>query len=156
MKTDIGIKEKNLDSNIKHLTIVLSNAMVLYVKTRKFHWNVTGPSFMEYHELFENQYNSLEKAIDEIAERISKLGGKPIGSMNEFVKHATLKESNSNPESMDMVSELLRDHETVSKELREMISVVEDDTDDMGTADFLTALLLQHETEAWKLRKYTK
>lgn len=156
MKTDIGIIEKNLESNIKHLTVVLSNAMVLYVKTRKFHWNVTGVSFMEYHKLFENQYNSLEKTIDEIAERISKLGGKPIGSMKEFVKHATLSESESNPKSIDMVSELLKDHEDVSKELRKIISTIEEETDDMGTADFLTSVLQQHETEAWKLRKYTK
>jgi starvation-inducible DNA-binding protein len=156
MKTDIGIIEKNLESNIKNLTVVLSNAMILYVKTRKFHWNVTGASFMELHVLFENQYNALEKSIDEIAERISKLGGKPIGTMEAFLRHSTLNESDSNPDSKTMITELLKDHEDISKELRVMISSIEENTDDIGTADFLTALLQQHETEAWKLRKYTK
>ena len=156
MKTDIGIEEKNLDLNIKHLTVALSNAMILYIKTRKFHWNVTGASFMELHVLFENQYNGLEKSIDEIAERISKLGGKPVGTMQAFLDHATLKESDSNPDSNTMIIELLKDHESVSKELRQMITSIEDETDDVGTVDFLTSLLLQHETEAWKLRKYIK
>ncbi|CAH8281694.1 starvation-inducible DNA-binding protein [Mariniflexile fucanivorans] len=156
MKTDIGIKEKNLTSNVKHLTAVLSNAMILYVKTRKFHWNVAGPSFMELHKLFEDQYNDLEHDIDEIAERISKLGEKPIGTMKEFIKHGSLKESETNPSQKVMIEELLSDHETVVKELREIINTVEEDTDDMGTADFLTALLQSHESKAWVLRKYTK
>lgn len=156
MKTDIGITEKNLTSNVKHLTAVLSNAMILYVKTRKFHWNVAGPSFMELHKLFENQYNDLEHDIDEIAERISKLGEKPIGTMKEFIKHGSLKESETNPSQKVMIEELLSDHETVIKELREIINTVEEDTDDMGTADFLTALLQSHESKAWVLRKYTK
>jgi starvation-inducible DNA-binding protein len=47
--------------------------MTLYIKTRKFHWNVCGESFMEIHKLFENQYKQLEESIDEIAERINKL-----------------------------------------------------------------------------------
>ncbi|WP_308990606.1 DNA starvation/stationary phase protection protein [Mariniflexile litorale] len=156
MKTDIGITEKNLKSNIEHLTVVLSNAMILYVKTRKFHWNVTGPSFMELHKLFENQYNDLEKDIDEIAERISKLGGKSIGTMKEFIKHGSLKESETDPSQKVMIEELLSDHEAVIKELRDIINSIEEDTDDMGTSDFLTALLLSHESKAWVLRKYTK
>tara|TARA_R110002050_G_scaffold239974_1_gene376177 strand:- start:8966 stop:9436 length:471 start_codon:yes stop_codon:yes gene_type:complete len=156
MKTNIGITEKNLASNIKHLTVVLSNAMILYIKTRKFHWNITGASFMELHKLFENQYNELEKDIDEIAERISKLGGKPIGTMKEFLKHGSLKESETNPSQKVMIEELLNDHETVIKELRNTITSIEEDTDDMGTADFLTALLQSHESKAWVLRKYTK
>lgn len=156
MKTDIGITEKNLTSNIKHLTAVLSNAMILYVKTRKFHWNITGASFMELHKLFESQYNDLEKDIDEIAERISKLGGSPVGSMKEFLKNGSLKESETNPTQKVMIEELLTDHETVIKELREIITSIEEDTDDLGTADYLTALLQSHESKAWVLRKYTK
>ena len=57
LEPKIGLEKKELNKSIKDLTVVLSNEMVLYVKSRKFHWNVTGNSFMELHKLFENQYN---------------------------------------------------------------------------------------------------
>ena len=56
MKPNIGISEKNLQAITGILTNVLADAMVLYSKTRKFHWNVKGESFMELHKLFEGQY----------------------------------------------------------------------------------------------------
>ena len=68
MKTEIGITQKNTDQVVKLLSVELSNEMILYVKTRKAHWNVTGESFMELHKLFEGHYKLLEEAIDEIAE----------------------------------------------------------------------------------------
>ena len=74
MKPDIGIPDKDLKGITGILSKVLSDSMVLYSKTRKFHWNVKGESFMELHKLFESQYKKLEVAIDEIAERINKLG----------------------------------------------------------------------------------
>src|SRR3954462_12206317 len=92
MKPDIGISEKNLKSITSLLSVALSNEMILYVKTRKAHWNITGESFMEIHRLFEEHYKHLELAIDEIAERIVKLGQKTIGTMSEFSKLSFLKE----------------------------------------------------------------
>jgi len=154
MKPKIGITEKNESAIIKILTTVLANEMVLYVKTRKYHWNVTGNSFMELHKLFESQYNEIALAVDEVAERISKLGGKSIGSMATFLKHATLKESETNPSQKAMIEELLSDHEDAASAIRKDISTIEDDTNDVGTADFLTALLRDHESKAWILRKY--
>jgi starvation-inducible DNA-binding protein len=73
MKPHIGIPKKTLKDITDILSQVLANQMVLYVKTRKFHWNVSGESFMEFHLLFEDQYKELENAIDEVAERINKM-----------------------------------------------------------------------------------
>ena len=67
MKPQIGISEKHLSVSIEMLSIILADEMVLYVKTRKFHWNVSGESFMELHKLFQNQYTELEETIDLIA-----------------------------------------------------------------------------------------
>src|SRR5205814_6705947 len=92
MKPNIGLSEKNLKSITGLLSNVLSDAMLLYIKTRKFHWNVSGNSFMELHKLFEKQYKILEESIDEIAERINKLGTKTPGTMQEFMKMTSLKE----------------------------------------------------------------
>lgn len=137
------------------LSSILSDAVVLYTKTRKFHWNVNGDSFMELHKLFEDQYDQLETAIDEIAERISKLGGKTIGTMQEFSEVTSLKEHpGMYPSSNDMIKELLTDHETVIKALRKAVDECAGDLHDAGTADFLTGLMSTHETIAWTLRRY--
>jgi starvation-inducible DNA-binding protein len=127
--------------------------MLLYVKTRKFHWNVSGNSFMELHKLFENQYSELEETIDEVAERISELGGKAIGTMKEFITHSVLEESTTFDNQDIMLKELLADHEIILKQLRDFIKKTEE-TNDYGTADFLTAILQNHESKAWILRKY--
>ncbi|MBC7488594.1 MAG: DNA starvation/stationary phase protection protein [Cytophagaceae bacterium] len=155
MKPKIGITEKNLDKSIHLLSIALSDEMTLYIKTRKFHWNVSGESFMELHKLFQAQYTELEETIDLIAERINKLGGKTIGTMKEFIHHSRLKESdNKYPSQKEMMKELLSDHEVVIRELRKDIEESDTKNKDAGTIDFLTGIMEQHETTAWVLRRY--
>jgi starvation-inducible DNA-binding protein len=129
--------------------------MTLYIKTRKFHWNVAGESFMELHKLFEEQYAELEIVIDDIAERINKLGGKTIGTMNEFTLLSRIVEHpNKYPIQKTMLTELLLDHELLITEIRKDIDVFTDEIHDVGSADLLTGILQQHETIAWKLRRY--
>ncbi|MES2592116.1 MAG: DNA starvation/stationary phase protection protein [Bacteroidota bacterium] len=157
MKPHIGISEKKLNNINSLLSTVLSNEMTLYIKTRKFHWNVSGDSFMELHKLFEGQYKLLEEAIDEIAERISKLGGDTIGTMEEFLGRSSIKERPGKyPSSKDMIKELLHDHETVIVELRKDIDECDEELKDAGTTDFLTGLMIEHETISWTLRRYLK
>lgn len=155
MKPNIGIPEKKLKAITDILSVELANQVTLYTKTRKFHWNVGGESFMELHKLFENQYKLLEEAIDETAERISKLGSKTIGTMVEFGKFSVIKEyPGKYPSSKEMIKELLADHETVIIQLRKNVDECADKLEDAGTADFLTGLMEQHETIAWTLRRY--
>jgi starvation-inducible DNA-binding protein len=153
MEPKIGITKNELELSINSLTTLLANEMLLYVKTRKFHWNIAGNSFMELHKLFESQYIELEETVDQIAERISKLGGNPIGTMKKYIAHATLVENPNTVEQKEMLQELLTDHETVLKQIRSFIKEIEE-TSDYGTADFLTALLQNHESKSWILRKY--
>lgn len=151
----IGLSEINLQKSINLLAVVLSDEMTLYIKTRKFHWNVSGNSFMELHKLFETQYTELEMLIDEIAERINKLGGKTIGTMQEFASLTRIKENpNKYPAQKEMLAELLADHEAVIEDLRKDIDICADENHDAGTADLLTEILLKHETNAWVLRRY--
>ena len=151
----IGITEDHLKKANALLSVVLSDEMTLYVKTRKFHWNVAGESFMELHKLFEEQYTELEQTIDLVAERIGKLGGKAIGTMSEFIEHSRIKENpNKYPNQKAMLAELLADHETLISELRKDIDKSADENHDAGSADLLTKLLQQHETAAWVLRRY--
>lgn len=155
MKPEIGITEKNLHKSIETLSIILADEMVLYIKTRKFHWNVSGESFMELHKLFQDQYTELEENIDLIAERISKLGGKAIGTMKEFVNLTRLKETPGKyPPQEEMMRELLSDHELIITQTRKDIEEMNDKNKDAGTIDFLTGIMQAHETTAWVLRRY--
>lgn len=155
MKPDIGITENNLEKSAKLLSILLADEMTLYVKTRKFHWNISGNSFMELHKLFEYQYTEMEKIIDEVAERINKLGSNTIGTMKEFLALTRLKEDPEKyPAQKEMLKELLNDHNAVIVETRKDIEISSEKTKDAGTIDFLTKLLEQHETMAWILRRY--
>ena len=155
MKPNIGISDKNLKAITTMLSVILADSVLLYTKTRKFHWNVKGQSFMELHKLFENQYNQLEEAIDEIAERINKLGSPTIGTMKEFLDIGNIKESPGKyPDQGAMLTELLKDHETIIKALRKNIDECEKNMGDAGTTDFMTNLMKEHETIAWTLRRY--
>lgn len=147
----LGISEENIKKSVNMLSVALADEMTLYVKTRKFHWNVSGQSFMELHKLFEAQYTKLEEIIDELAERINKLGSKTIGTMEEFGKIARIKEAPGKyPDQKGMIAELLADHEALIVELRKDIEA----DSDAGTTDYFTKLLQDHETIAWILRRY--
>lgn len=155
MLPKIGISEINLKKSTNLLAIVLSDEMTLYIKTRKFHWNVAGESFMELHKLFESQYTAIEIIVDEVAERINKLGEKTIGTMNEFTLLSRIIEHpNKYPVQKSMISELLSDHEILIAELRKDIDVCANENHDAGSADLLTGILQQHESIAWILRRY--
>ncbi len=155
MKPAIGITSKNLNKSTTLLTKLLADEMILYIKTRKFHWNVTGESFMELHKLYEEQYKQLEITIDEIAERIGKLGEKTIGTMDEFIKNGTIKENPGDfPETKEAITELLHDHESLIVQLRKDVEEITDNSKDAGTADFMTGIMEEHETTAWILRRY--
>jgi starvation-inducible DNA-binding protein len=155
LQPNIGLGPKKLKRLSQILSVVLSDEVTLYTKTRKFHWNVGGPSFMEIHRLFEEHYTELEKIIDEVAELISKLGQPTIGTMREFSALTHLKEDPGvYPTRKEMIGELLSDHETVIIYLRKYIDKCTERLADAGTADFLTGLMQQHETMAWTLRRY--
>ena len=151
-QTNIGITEQNRQSVTETLSSILSDEYVLYTKTRNYHWNVVGPHFSDYHKAFEEQYEGLSDDIDEIAERVRALGFKVPSSLSEFQKNSQLKEHPGEyPDANTMVSNLLTDHESVIQTIREKIPAC-DKYGDIGTEDFLTALLEKHEKTSWMLR----
>ena len=155
MTPKIGINEKDLTKSVQILSTMLSDEMTLYIKTRKFHWNVCGESFMELHKLFQTQYTELEETVDAIAERISKLGGKTIGTMKEYAQLTRLKESpDKYPSQKEMLKELLNDHEAIVLMVRQDINDLSEKNKDAGTTDFITGLLQEHESISWILRRY--
>ena len=152
---DIGIDEKNRQAVVDLLQAVLANLNVIYVKTRNYHWNITGPRFHTLHLFLEEQYKELSEAADEVAERIRTLGAFSLGTMAEFTEKSVLAEAPGvRPPADGMLGSLLKDHETIIKGLRKDIDKCDDDYEDAGTADFLTALMEQHEKLAWMIRAH--
>ena len=128
---------------------------MLYTKTRNYHWNVIGLQFNDLHKFFESQYEALDDIVDEVAERARSLGGRAAGTLEEFRKTARLgEEPGVVPAARDMIATLLADHEALTRTLRADVDTVTNKFNDVGTADFLTGLLEQHEKMAWMLRSF--
>ncbi len=151
----IGLNQKERDGVVALLQTLLADEYVLYTKTRKFHWNVTGTSFMEFHKLFESQYEALDNNVDDVAERIRSLGVESDGTLKEFLASTRLKEQpGKNPAPLAMIALLLEDHETLIRCLRADLETAQAKYHDAGTCDFLTGLMEGHEKTAWMLRSY--
>lgn len=150
-KINLGIPEENRKKIVHGLSQVLSSTYMLYVKTHKFHWNVTGPMFHTLHEMFEQQYTELQAAVDALAERIRALGEFAPGSFVEFKELSSISESKGVPPAVDMVAQLLKDHESIARLARTVIPE-SDKVEDEATSDLLTDRLGQHEKTAWMLR----
>ena len=148
---DIGISTKHRQEIADGLGRLLADTWVLYGKTHGFHWNVTGPMFTSLHAMFDTQYNELWDSLDEIAERIRALGlPAPFGD-STLTKLASIEEASSIPPAMDMVKQLMTDHEAVARTARSVFEIA-DTANDQPSADLLTQRLQVHEKTAWMLR----
>lgn len=153
MKPNLGIESKGREAVCEILNQLLADEVVLYLKTRNYHWNVTGPHFHDLHKLFESQYEELDTIMDEVAERARALGGQAQASACEFAERTRIPEHPGKfPKAEKMLANLLEDHEAIVRFLRESIETTQNKHGDAGTADFLTGLMEQHEKMAWMLR----
>ncbi len=132
------------------LSKLLADTYTLYMKTQGFHWNVVGPRFHDLHKLFEEQYNELADANDEIAERIRALGAKAPASYGEFKKLATIAEETGAPAADEMIRQLLADNRSAVRAAQAVVEAAEEH-DDIGTADLATQRVRVHEKAAWML-----
>ena len=154
-KLNIGLSEEQRQGVIDLLNRDLSDAYLLLIKTKKYHWDVVGPQFRSLHTLWEEHYTALTENIDQLAERVRTLGGYPIGTAEGFLKNASIKEDPGTlPNAFGMVENLVGDHELVIRNLRDHIDQCGEQFHDQGTADFLTGLMEQHEQMAWMLRSF--
>lgn len=154
-KMNIGLTDEQREGVVDLLNKDLSDAYLLLIKTKKYHWDVTGPQFRTLHQLWEEQYQALTLSIDSVAERVRTLGGYPVGTAEGFLKLASIQEHAGDvPTATQMVSNLVEDHEQVIRNLREHVDQCSDQFSDQGTADFLTGLMEAHEEMAWMLRSF--
>lgn len=151
---NIGITDQNRKIVSEKLQNVLADEFVLYTKTRNYHWNVEAVNFMELHRFYEEMYNDLAEIIDDVAERIRSLGYYSAGRLIDFLELTQLPEQDYVAEAKGQLNNLIQDHESIIRLLREYITIFDEDYHDLGTSDFVTSLMQKHEKMVWILHSY--
>jgi starvation-inducible DNA-binding protein len=151
MQTATNTLNQHAQKIAEELTHYLADTYALYLKTQNFHWNVTGPTFYSLHKMFEEQYQELAAATDEIAERIRALGSAVPASFSEFSKLTSIKEEGSTNSAENMLKKLCQDHETLSQQAT-MIIAKSQEAEDEATTDLLIQRQRAHDKAAWMLR----
>jgi starvation-inducible DNA-binding protein len=132
---------------------LLADSYTLFLKTHNYHWNVTGPMFTTLHTLFEQHYQELFLAVDEIAERIRALGEVAPGSYSAFAELASVKEATGTPSAEDMIRDLAADQDIVVGAARALFEKAEA-AGDQVSADLAVRRMDVHEKNAWMLRSH--
>ncbi len=136
---------------INTLKKTLAETYALYLKTQTYHWNVTGPHFPSYHGMFENQYQSLANAVDQLAERLRALGHTVPASFGFFEKLSTINTDVLPKDVCGMIFDLIKAHETLAQTLATLIQETLKAKDPV-TADLATERLAYHEKTLWLLK----
>ncbi|WP_020681033.1 Dps family protein [Marinobacterium rhizophilum] len=147
----IGIAETERKAIADGLSHLLADSYTLYLQTHNFHWNVTGPQFRELHLMFEEQYNELALAVDDVAERIRTLGAVAPGTYKAYASLSSIKEVDGVPPAVEMLQLLTQGHEQVVRTCREVLKVAQA-ADDESTASLVSDRMRIHEKTAWMLR----
>ncbi len=155
MKVGIGITDSNRQAVANELAKILADENVLYQKTKNAHWNIEGTDFYAMHKFFETQFGQLDELIDSVAERIRSLGHYAPATLQSYLSLTHLTEKNKYVnDSQGFLRELLSDHESLIMIMRQHIKAFTDDHHDLGTSDFITSLMEQHEKMAWFIRAH--
>ncbi len=157
MEANIGITNNNSKAVSIELAKLLADEYVLITKTRNAHWNTEGIHFYEKHKFFQSQYEQIDEMIDKVAERIRMVGHYAIASLQSFLDTTHLAETAlENNESITFIKELLADHESIIFNCRKNIHLFANDFNDVGSSDFITGIMQEHEQMAWFLRAHFK
>lgn len=148
---DTGIDAAQRKAVAEGLSHLLADTFTLYLKTHNFHWNVTGRMFRSLHLMFEEQYQQLFKASDDLAERIRALGHFVPATYTQFAQMTNIKEESAVPPAEEMIRQLVEGHETAVKTSRSVFASAEGAHDEV-TQNMLAERMEEHEKNAWMLR----
>ncbi|MGO4195827.1 Dps family protein [Rhizobium sp. YAF28] len=138
------------------LTALLADVFALYVKTKNFHWHMSGPHFRDYHLLLDEQAEQIFDMTDEVAERVRKIGGTTLRSIGQIARQQRIPDNDADyvtPE--DMLSELREDNLHLVSILRQVHEVC-DEHNDVATASLIENWIDQSERRTWFLFETTR
>jgi starvation-inducible DNA-binding protein len=147
--TDLSAKE--VAAVAKAVNPLIADAFAVYVKTKNFHWHLSGSHFRDYHLLFDEQAETIFASIDVMAERLRKIGATSIRSIGHIAELQTVEDDNDEfvPPG-EMIKRLLTDNDTMARAMRAAIEVC-DDNRDSPTGNLLQEILDQTERRKWFL-----
>ncbi len=134
----------------------LADVFALYVKTKNFHWHMTGRHFRDYHLLLDEHSDQIFAMTDDIAERARKIGGATIRSISDITRHQRLKDNNAEVVSpKDMLAELSADNQHFTRSLRSTHELCEKYSD-VATASMIEVWIDQTERRTWFLSEIVR
>jgi starvation-inducible DNA-binding protein len=138
------------------LTALLADMFALYLKTKNFHWHITGPRFHDYHRLLDEQANQIFAATDATAERVRKLGGTTLRSIGHIARLQRVIDNDADYVTpYEMLTELREDNVQLAARLREAHSLC-DEHEDIATTSLIESWLDEAEGRAWFLFESTQ
>ena len=138
------------------LNALLADAFALYMKTRNFHWHVSGSHFRDYHELFEAQAGEIFAITDALAERVRKVGGTTLRSIGHIARAQRVLDNDADYVTpLDMLAELREDNERLAQRMRETHGLTEHHND-IASGALLETWIDEAENRAWFLRSATQ
>jgi len=152
MERKIAMNEKQTQI-VDMLNKQVANWSVLFVKLHNFHWFVKGPTFFTLHLKFEELYNEAALHIDELAERVLSIGGKPLATMKEYLAASSIREAESGLSAEQMVSETAEDFRRLIGEVEKGMELAEAAGDE-ATSDMLLAIRSSLEKHVWMLDSF--
>ena len=151
MQTPTDLKKQGVEKIAKVLNVLVADAFALYLKTKNFHWHMTGPHFRDYHLMLDEQADQIFASIDPLAERVRKLGAVTLRSIGHVSKLQTIKDNDVVGVSpLDMLAELLDDNKNMAAAMRKAHKIC-DDQEDAATAGLLETYIDETERRTWFL-----
>ncbi|MFE1598332.1 Dps family protein [Methylobacterium sp. ID0610] len=133
------------------LTILLSDFLALYLKTKNFHWHVSGPHFRDYHLLLDEQATQIFATTDDVAERARKIGGTTLRSLGQAAQKSRIVDNNADyVDPLDMLAELRDDNKATTSRMRELHDLC-DEHNDVATASLIENWIDEAERRTWFL-----
>ena len=150
-KTTGTLDHSAVEKIASELRPLLADCFALYLKTKNFHWHMTGKHFRDYHLLLDEHADQIFAMTDPIAERIRKVGGSTLRSIGHIAKLQRIKDNDADyVDPQDMLAELREDNQTLAARLREVHDVV-DELRDIATASLIENWIDETERRVWFL-----
>src|SRR6476661_5093698 len=151
LDTPTDLPQDAVDKISASLNTLLADAFALYLKTKNFHWHVSGRHFRDYHLMLDEQSDAIFATTDQIAERVRKLGGVTLRSIGQIAKLQTIQDNNEDyVPPREMLRELMEDNKKMAAAMRKAHKLC-DDNEDAGTAQLLELFIEETERRTWFL-----
>ena len=151
LDTPTDLSDEAVREISKALNGLLADAFALYLKTKNFHWHVSGPHFRDYHLLLDEQAEQIFATTDELAERVRKIGGTTLRSIGDIARHQSLDDNDEKfVAPRDMLRELMADNKAMATAMRKAHEIA-DKGGDVATASLLETFIDETERRLWFL-----